>query len=519
MRLTDTEEAASAEVVVDVKSVLTKTVDADRIQLLDRRKTNLAIPTSDFKFYVSVQESSKQAIVKGQDNQDLSSADNVADTRTEQQDVERPGSRKSKTQFLQEVSNNLENDGGFVRVRRNDKCVAAVHTLTRSKISIHPNARDSKSDPSEKIKTWTLELPSLRYLFLTLKTFLDAHDLTSGAKGGITSYALIVMIVTALKIDGVAFEPWDIGGQFLHVLKFWGTADLAQHAYSADPPKIHNKKNASHERLQNPEAQESLQSQGMDFIREETPVNPCLLCLQDPNHYRKDLGRHASAIKQVQTLFNAAHKDLSHAQRTPGKSILANIIKSNFVYFETARNQLLCSVYPQYAIEYRVNGDSFLGQRQLHRAKNHLESQNQKNQKNQGYLDDHDDTWQIDPLDPSAPTSAEAELRRASAKERLAVPFHLRAQARELKRASAPIMAESPDDHSTYQEDPLDSTRKKAFIPFYLRAQDKPKHRTFDTSSSIYRPAIRSPHPSRNSPHRVKRYDKPGASLENGHRS
>lgn len=348
MRLTAAEKSGSERVVFDVKSALEKDFESTQIQLLGSRKTNLATPSSDFDFYVS------------QDRYPQNS-------RARRQNFEK-ANRESEPGLLLRIAKDFENDHRFASVRHifhgqgiSGPMIRAVHAVTGAALEFRTG--ESPSDPSEQVKAWTSELPSLRALFISLRTYLDVNRLLRVEKGGVGSYALIVMIVTALRITrGPQFDPRDLGRQLVYVLKFWGGADLSRYRYTVDPPHSHGKRDYIPQTSQSPKSHDQQQeSQAMDVIHPTKPEKPYLLTLQDPTNPQTNLGRNAFAIKEIQTLFNSAHAQLLNVIQTSKGSILASMIQADFTPFELARSQL---AYPNAEPTDRYNRSWVLGRLQ-----------------------------------------------------------------------------------------------------------------------------------------------------------
>ena len=338
MRLTPAEQKASTKVIVDVRTSLLKAFGAHQLHLYGSRETDLAVPTSDFNIRISPE------------NRGLRRAATIVYAQN--------SGRKLEYQTLRRVQETLERERRFTNVRRihaRVSLVRAEHSITGASIEFQATTR-FPSDTCKQVKALSEELPSLRPIFIALRTCLEANDLKMVVNGGIGSYTLVVMIAIALKSARDAFDLKNLGGQLLHVLDFWGSADLLNYAYSVMPFQVYEKRKVepAEEDSSKIPPEVELQRNGMDYIRQKSVEWPYLLCLQDPADYWNDLGRNSFAIEKVQALFKAAHERMSNATRTdaeeskesthsmpdPHSSILQNLLPADFTAFQQARSKL-----------------------------------------------------------------------------------------------------------------------------------------------------------------------------------
>ena len=89
---------------------------------------------------------------------------------------------------------------------------------------------------TEFVKYYLAEYPQLKPLYVLIRRCLERKGLSSAAECGLSSYPLVVAILTALTHAQENFSPDDLGRQLLHVLDFWANADCVSLGYAADPP-------------------------------------------------------------------------------------------------------------------------------------------------------------------------------------------------------------------------------------------------------------------------------------------
>lgn len=339
MRLTPGEEESTKFVIADVKSALETCFAPIEVEMFGSRTTGLANPLSDFDFSVVPQESESGIVSK--------------EARTAKD------SRHIIDSTLKKVEKSLRAAPAFnkvMKIRARVSLVQATHRLTGSQLDVQTT--DSFRAAQEQTKAWLGEVPSLRPLFVTLRLFLEILDLNQAGNGGINSYTLVVMIVTALKHAIDAYGPDDLGGQMLHILNFWGSANLHKYAYSTIPPMVYERSELSAivpTSNVEPVAQD-LDSQIRDM--RAMSVRHHIFCLQNPVDHLHNLGASVHLIPTIQSIFRLAHQRISdfiraekHTQPQSGsptsdrkgpvnQSVLYEMIKADFHYFERQRSRL-----------------------------------------------------------------------------------------------------------------------------------------------------------------------------------
>ncbi|KAK4545037.1 hypothetical protein LTR36_003588 [Oleoguttula mirabilis] len=154
------------------------------------------------------------------------------------------------------------------------------------------------------------ELPHLRTLYPLVRTLLGTRGLVEVFNGGIGSYGLLMMLVAALTRRRSPAHPLPptAAEQFLHFLHFY-TRDfdpsqqgltispvskpfLKHHPAQLTPAALKQHIEAAHRRHDPVRA-------GQWAISQTRPLQPYLLCLQDPANPTNDLGRKTNAIKHI----------------------------------------------------------------------------------------------------------------------------------------------------------------------------------------------------------------------------
>ena len=331
MRLSPAEEAAAQLVHSEITSDLKKILSTESLNLLGSRSTGLAVPTSDFNYRVGI-DSPEGSLTKG--TQELA-----------------PRAAKSTTRsILKHIWRDLQESNDITTT---ELVFAPVPILKCKHRTTGLDIQFQTLSPSHESQQYTAaylsEFPSLRPLYILIRHFLEIRDLTAVSRGGLGSYTILMMIVAALKHSRGEFHPNDLGGQLLHVLDFYGNANLYENGFSVDPPrtfkKLRGNKRTSEERKA---LYSDLELQGIEYLIKNSNLRkPYLLCLQDPADAYNDLGRPSYAIKHVQKIFRKMHKSIKEALSQPGLalsskdwSLLAPMVRANYSLFEIFRHNI-----------------------------------------------------------------------------------------------------------------------------------------------------------------------------------
>ena len=330
MRLSPQEEAASELVISDVNSVVRKESHIKGVTLLGSRSTGLASPISDFDFSLTKSVSLPGGRISLPSSQSFN--------------------RKNKLQAVQaliEVKKHFTVSSKFkdiemVRWAR-VPILQSKHVATGLDVQIQTRASYQRS--YECTLAYLSEFPSLRPLYIVIRYFLELRGLTTTFKGGLGSYSILMMIVTALKHSSGRFASDDLGGQLMHVLGFYGKANLYEVGFSADPPCVLKKKIVKIKKA----GRTDPQLNSIERMQTLYPRKPYLLCLQDPANDMNDLGKNAYAIKHIQATFKLAHETLQSVlegsnetsdDRANGKTLsyLDHLLRADYRSFESHRS-------------------------------------------------------------------------------------------------------------------------------------------------------------------------------------
>ena len=318
MMLSPREEAASELVISDVKSVAQNGKEMQPLTLLGSRSTGLATPTSDFDF-----------------------SSTLPDYFLRRRMVPMRESKSKAVKILKRMKERFRSSREFRNVElirhASVPILRCTHVATRLDVQIQTMA---PYQAAHEYKLASLsEFPSLRPLYIILRSFLELRNLTTVFEGGLGSYSILMMIVTALKHSSGRFASDDLGSQLMHVLDFWGNADLYRNGFSANPPHIFEKKRGptlDMARTDDP------QLRGINLIRTLDPRKPYLLCLQDPANETNDLGKNAYAIKHIQATFRYEKRNLENqCSQEPGfRDSYLGFLEADYRYFESSRSRV-----------------------------------------------------------------------------------------------------------------------------------------------------------------------------------
>ena len=203
-----------------------------------------------------------------------------------------------------------------------------------------------KSTQDSLIATYLTAYPHLRSVYLVLRHVLEIRKLNIVFEGGVGSYSLLVMIITAFNHA----DPDQLktsGDCLLHVLRFWAEADCYNNGYVCSPAMTFDKK------APDPTAEITMLSKTqkvcLKSVKRYDEKQPFRLFLQDPADYTNDLGRKAGKIKHVQKTFESLSHRLreslnreavSNPQTEKGSALLAPLVEANYTGFEQLRKRL-----------------------------------------------------------------------------------------------------------------------------------------------------------------------------------
>ena len=329
MRLNQAETMASDLAITSVKSTMQAVVPESTISIIGSYATGLATPTSDIDFTFSLSSYEKDPLTRGPS-------------------ATRPEALRANYKALQGIRRNLHKSPDFRGIEyipARIPIVSAVHFVTGRKIQIQSLAPFLPA--REYTATYLVEFPTLRPLFILLRYALEMRGLSTVFEGGLGSYSLLMLIVTAFKHASGKYDRHDLAGHLLHVLGFYADADLYHDGYSADPPRVFPKIRKSMSVEERKIRSEDPILLGIDTMNKFNPKKPYLLCLQDPANPTNDLGSKAYAIKHVQALFKSVKIDLTEdlkrwdhfrALRLPYRHALLNrLVRANYDFLEAAR--------------------------------------------------------------------------------------------------------------------------------------------------------------------------------------
>ena len=336
MKLTHVEDAAAQNLTQELIAVASAILPSNPVSIHGSRATGLAGPLSDIDFSLSLPEFEKDPSVRGPS-------------------ATRPESRRAGLRVLRTLCDTLKENKQFTNVELIKARVPIVSGVDRSTRLTFQFQTLSPINPALEYTAYYLsEIPSLRPLFIVLRSCLHMRGLTESLKGGVSAYPLFMMIVAALKHAPGAFAHDDLAGQLLHVLKFYANADLYKNAYSADPPRTFPKIRTSMSAEEREARSRDKYLRVIDLLPQSNPKQPWLLSLQDPANPVNDLGRKAHQIKHVQALFKVASERIldkmqqwdrlsflesRHVKRSK-LSLLDPLVRASYDRFEAQRRKL-----------------------------------------------------------------------------------------------------------------------------------------------------------------------------------
>lgn len=332
MRLSPREEAASELVISNVNSVARNNKEMQTLSLLGSRSTGLATPTSDFDFSSILPD----RLIR------YCNAPKSEDSSAQSPSYKRRANFKETVPVLEEMKTHFRLSTKFINTKviryASVPILQCTHVATGLGVQIQTKA-PSQAEHEYKLASLS-EFPSLRPLYIIIRSLLELRNLTTPFEGGLSSYSIFIMIVTALKHSSGKFASDDLGSQLLHVLDFYGSADLYKVGFSVNPPYTFEKRKGPTSldiaHIDNPHLH------GINLIQTLDPRKPYLLCLQDPTDDTKDLGKRAYAIKHIQSTFRYEKHNLqARFLQNPGsRESYLDFLEADYRNFELRRSRV-----------------------------------------------------------------------------------------------------------------------------------------------------------------------------------
>ncbi|KAL9597157.1 MAG: hypothetical protein Q9219_005323 [cf. Caloplaca sp. 3 TL-2023] len=328
---------ASQRVAAQVKRIVISKLKDVTCEMVGSYSTGLAMPYSDIDFAVLLPDN-----VKGKRNKGYIRA-----------------LRKLQLAFDQDRNFNSKSELVYARI----PILRATHQVTGQEVQIQISR--SASQQQEYTSAYLAEFPTLRALYLVIRSCLELRRLNITYEGGLGSYGTLMLIVNALKRATGRYDHHDVGSQLLYVLDFYANSDLYRSGFSVEPPRtfLKGKLKGQESSIASSGATDPV-LRGIEYIAKIKPQQPYLLCLQDPADPSNDLGRKAWMIKHIQATFalvrNKMMSDMevwdrgSNGSATNGTktAFLDTLIYGNYHKFMSDRRKI--EVYG--AVQYHVGG-------------------------------------------------------------------------------------------------------------------------------------------------------------------
>ena len=290
----DAEMMAMRKIVSQVKAVVSSRLTTSSCEVVGSYSTGLALAYSDIDFAVSLPDVEKEAATHRKSRRGI-----------QYQKIYRRILLRLQEAFA--VDGNFRDNSATIVYAR-IPIVQVTHRRTNQKIQLQVSTDCHQQ--RQYILAYLAEYPTLRPLYFVIRSCLEMRRLSITFEGGLGSYAILMLIVNALKHASGRFNNHDVGSQLLHVLDFYTNSNLYKYGFSVDPPHMFLKGGKSKTDEEGSAQAADPMLRGIDLIAKSNPQQPYLLCLQDPSDPTNDLGRKAYAIKHIQETFASAKKTI-----------------------------------------------------------------------------------------------------------------------------------------------------------------------------------------------------------------
>jgi len=277
--------------------------------------------------------------------------------RTRMPSATRPQIQDAHTKLLRQVRSALQSTptfNGKIWLHTKSARMQARHQPTGLKLRFV--CGENVPAIIEYLQDYMVEYPALRPLYFGIRALLEARGLywsshaNVSSHAGIENNALLMLLVAFLKMNHGRFTgPNALGYQFIAFLKLYGTGvDLCSVGVAVDPPGFFDNKTlrATNEDAESAyrRGQRSLMSAKRNAVAKGNLPAARRLCIQDPTHFMKDLGRSCIRTTELQGVFKTAYEQLSEALEkwegpSEDSSILATALRATFDGFEERRRQ------------------------------------------------------------------------------------------------------------------------------------------------------------------------------------
>lgn len=324
------------------------------------QKTGMAFPFSDLDYGI------------GSDDQSASG---------ESVDQNPLGDNETQQQVMDVVTTALKDDSSYICVLSRARGIPTINAQhTASGIDIQIVLKDKPWLQRRMLRPIFEELPHLRVLYAVLRTMLGMRGLHDVFNGGLGSYSLIIMIAACLLRRGspVNNSSATAGEQLLYFLSFYASFDMTRQALSVGGRRVFHKHPPGEfdvqSRIDSAKRRNAWARAAQWNMGVRRPLQPYLLCLQDPADIWNDLGRKTQAIKHIQRTIEFLHLklraglaevDAAAPAGAPwrGESLLAPLVgRCHEVYHERRRK------IEEYGASLEDGGRRSWGQRQPSRT-------------------------------------------------------------------------------------------------------------------------------------------------------
>jgi hypothetical protein len=210
------------------------------------------------------------------------------------------------------VAETFHSSREFSNTTYQDCRVHSIHAASGITVSIQSTLSHTPS--SQYVLNYLSEFPTLRPLYTVVRMVLETRSALGMLNNYVDPYAVLMMIVAALKMgEGTFDRHTDLGRQLLHVLKFYADANFRRYGVSVDPPGLFRKLDP---KAKSRDDIETANVRGQESIgRRSLAARADMLCLQDPADFMVDLGAGCVRWRRIQRIFCSVHDDIQASIR------------------------------------------------------------------------------------------------------------------------------------------------------------------------------------------------------------
>ncbi|KAK6439340.1 hypothetical protein LTR95_004446, partial [Oleoguttula sp. CCFEE 5521] len=197
-----------------------------------------------------------------------------------------------------------------------------------SGVDVQVIAGDENTEKNRMTTEFLDSIPNARPLYAVVRTMLGMRGFIDPFVGGISAYgAMHMLFASLLQPPTIMADSPSAASQLQHFLSFFATFDTEAHGLAVRPSETFPKTDPIPSTAESGERFTMRKTTPRERLARTSPLQPYLLCLEDPAKPDNDLGARVTAIRHILATIKALSEDLTEsmgaydAARTLGQSV------------------------------------------------------------------------------------------------------------------------------------------------------------------------------------------------------